>query len=94
MSTNYEDRYYEPEDDDNDDIDEYVADWIQFESRDGGYIDPKEPQNFYEAVGELGLREDLENWNECTEAEQEQIKNYWLELGERLATDAFYDRNY
>ena len=27
-------RYYEPEDDDSADLEEYVADWIEFESRD------------------------------------------------------------
>ena len=94
MSTSMHDRYYEPEDDDYDDIDDYVANWVEFESREGGNIDPKDPQNFYEAVGELGLREDLASWEDCTEAEREQIKAYWLEMGERLATDAFYDRNY
>ena len=83
--------YYEPEDDDSDDLDAYVEDWIEFESREGGYIDPKDPHNFYEAVGELQLREDLEKWDDCTEAEKEKIKAYWLEVGEHLATEAYYD---
>ena len=94
MGMSMHDRYYEPEDDDNDDLDEYVADWIQFESREGGYIDPKECMNFAEALGELGMREDIAQWEDCTEAEKEQIRVYWLEMGEKLATDAFYDRNY
>jgi hypothetical protein len=93
MGMSMHDRYYEPEDD-NDDIDEYIADWIQFESREGGYIDPKESTNFAEALGELGMREDIASWDDCTEAEKEQITAYWLEIGERLATDAYYDRNY
>ena len=50
--------------------------------------------NFAEALGELGMREDIAQWDDCTEAEKEQITAYWLEMGERLATDAFYDRNY
>jgi len=84
------DRYYEPED--SDDIDEYIADWIEFESREGGYLDPKLPQNFYEAVCELGLREDLESWEDCTEAEKAQILAYMLDLGEHLATESFYNQ--
>ena len=91
MGTSMHDRYYEPEDDDSDDIDEYVADWIEFESRDGGDLDPKLPQNFYEAVCELGLREDLETYDDCTEAEKEQIRAYMIDLGEHLATESFYN---
>ena len=94
MGMSMHDRYYEPEDDDNDDIDEWVADWIKFESREGGYIDPKSGTNFAEALGELGMREDIATWQDCTDAEKAQITAYWLELGERLATDAYYDRNY
>ena len=89
MSMYGEDRYYEPEDDD--DIDDYVADWIEFESREGGDLDPRLSQNFYEAVCELGLREDLETYDDCTEAEKEQIRAYMIDLGERLATDSFYN---
>ncbi len=84
------DRYYEPED--GDDIDEYVADWIEFESREGGDLDPRKSQNFYEAVCELGLREDLETYDDCTEAEKASILAYMLDLGERLATDSFYNQ--
>jgi hypothetical protein len=91
---NMHDRYYEPADDDSDDIDEFVNDWVQFESREGGDIYPQDGTNFAEALGELGMREEIEQWEDCTEDEKEQIKAYWLEVGERMATDAFYDRNY
>ena len=83
------DRYYEPED--GDDIDDYVADWIEFESRDGGALDPKLTHNFYEAVCQLSLREDLETYEDCTEAEKEQIRAYMIDLGEHLATEDFYN---
>lgn len=88
------DRYYEPEDDDYDDMDEYIADWVQFEMREGGYCDPKESSNFGEACGELGLREDLAKWDDCTPAEKEQIRAYWEDLAYKLAEEAFYERNY
>jgi hypothetical protein len=88
------DRYYEPEDDGDDDIDDWVSDWIKFESRNGGKIDPKSENNFAEAVGELALREDIAQWEDCTEAEKIQITEYWLNMGEKLGTDAYYDRNY
>jgi hypothetical protein len=90
MGMSMHDRYYEPED--GDDIDEYVADWIEFESREGGDLDPRLPQNFYEAVCELGLREDLETYDDCTEAEKAQILAYMLDLGEHLATESFYNQ--
>ena len=90
MGMSMHDRYYEPED--GDDIDEYIADWIEFESREGGDLDPRLPQNFYEAVCELGLREDLETYEDCTEAEKASILAYMLDLGERLATDSFYNQ--
>jgi hypothetical protein len=94
MGMSMHDRYYEPEDDDNEDMDEWMADWIKFESREGGYIDPKEGTNFAEALGELGMREDIAQWDDCTEAEKAQIVAYWLDMGEKLAEDAYYDRNY
>lgn len=87
-----EDRYYEPEDDDNDDLDEYVSDWVQFEMREGGYCDPKDDTNFYEATSQLGLREDLENWDDCTEEEKALITQYWLDCAHTLAEESYYER--
>ena len=85
-------RYYEPEDDDSADLDEYVADWIEFESREGGELDPRSSSYFFEAVGQLQLREEIESWDDCTDAEKEQIMAYLLDLGEHIATESFYDR--
>ena len=86
------DRYYEPEDDDSDDIDEYIHDWIEFESRAGGLLDPRTSNLFMEAVCELQLREDIETFDDCTEAEQSQIMAYMLDVGEHLATESFYNQ--
>ncbi len=86
------DRYYEPEDDDSDDIDEYVQDWIEFESRPNGRLDPRTSDLFMEAVCQLALREDIETYDDCTEAEQAQIMAYLLDLGEHLATESFYNQ--
>ena len=92
MSMSMHDRYYQPEDDDNDDIDEYVSDWVQFEMREGGYCDPKSDSNFYEATSELGLREDLENWEDCTEEEKALITEYCEKMAYSLAKQSYYDR--
>jgi hypothetical protein len=91
MGMSMHDRYYEPEDDDSEDMDEYVQDWIKFEMRDGGYCDPKDPQNFYEACCELGLRDDLGSWEEATEQEKFLIKDYWLGVAEGLAEESYYE---
>jgi hypothetical protein len=94
MGMSMHDRYYEPEDDPADDLDDYIADWIKFESRTGGYLDPRDNTDlFFEAVGQLQLREDLESYDECTEAEKEQILAYMLEIGEHVATESFYDNH-
>ena len=93
MGMSMHDRYYEPEDDDSDELDEYVSDWIEFESREGGELDPKSSSYFFEAVGELQLREEIESWYDCTDAEKEQIKAYLYDLVERIATESFYDGN-
>lgn len=91
MGMNMHDRYYEPEDDDSVDLEEYVQDWIEYESREGGELDPKSSSYFLEAVGQLQLREEIESWDDCTDAEKEQVMAYLLDLGERIATESFYD---
>jgi hypothetical protein len=90
MGMSMHDRYYEPED--GDDIDEYIADWIEFESRQGGDLDPRTSDLFMEAVCQLQLREDIETYEDCTEAEQAQIMAYMLDVGEHLATESFYNQ--
>jgi hypothetical protein len=93
MGMSMHDRYYEPEDDPADDIDEYIHDWIEFESRSGGYLDPKSNTDlFFEAVCQLQLREDIESYEQCTEAEQAQIMAYMLDVGEYLAEESFYNQ--
>jgi hypothetical protein len=92
MGMSMHDRYYEPEDDPADDIDEYIADWIEFESRAGGDLDPRTSDFFMEAVCQLQLREDIETYDDCTEAEKAQIMAYLLDLGEHLATESFYNQ--
>ena len=85
-------RYYEPEDDDSADLEEYVQDWIEYESREGGELDPRASSYFFEAVGQLQLREEIESWDDCTDAEKEQIMAYLLDLGEHIATESFYNQ--
>lgn len=92
MGMSMHDRYYEPEDNDSDDIDEYIADWIEFESRPDGLLDPTSSDLFMEAVCQLQLREDIESYDDCTDAEKEQIKVYMLDICEHLATESFYNQ--
>lgn len=91
MKTLAEDRYYEPEDDDNEDIEDFIADWVKYETRQGGICDPREKTNFYEAVGELQLREEIATWEECTMAEQNLIAGYWLDRAYKMAVEAYYE---
>lgn len=92
MGMSMHDRYYEPEDDDNDDLDEYISDWVEFEMRDGGYCDPKDSTNFAEALGELGMREDIATWEDCTEEEKALITEYCEKMAYSLAEQSYYER--
>lgn len=91
MGMNMHDRYYEPEDDDYEEMDEYVSDWIEYESRKGGILDPHESEYFMEAVCQLRLREEIETFDDCTPEEQGEIMAYLLEMGERMAIDSYHD---
>ena len=91
MGMSMHDRYYEPEDDEYDDIDDYIADWVQFEMREGGWCDPKESGNFYEACSQLSLREDLGSWEEATPIEKQLIHDYWVDVAQHLAEEAYYE---
>jgi len=92
MSTNYEDRYYEPEDDDYDDIDDYISDYVKFEMRRGGDLDPRNTANFMEAASELGFSEDLIDWDNATAEEQEKIEQYWEDIAKSRAEDSYFNQ--
>lgn len=92
MSTNYEDRYYEPEDDDYDDIDEYISDYVKYEMRKGGDLDPRNTANFMEAASELGFSEDLIDWDNATAEEQEKIEQYWEDVAKSRAEDSYFNQ--
>lgn len=92
MSTNYEDRYYEPEDDDYDDIDEYISDYVKFEMRRGGDLDPRNTANFMEAASELGFSEDLIDWDNATVEEQKKVEQYWEDIAKSRAEDSYFNQ--
>jgi len=84
------DRYYEPEDDDNDDMDEYVDDYVKFEMRKGGDLDPTEQGNFLEAMSQLGLPEEIENWEDASEDQRAQVIEYWEDVGRYLGEESYF----
>ena len=92
MSTNHEDRYYEPEDDDYEDMEEYVIDYVKFEMRKGGDLDPSEQGNFLEASSELGFPEDLENWEDATPEQQSKIVEYWEDIAQNRGEDSYFNQ--
>lgn len=87
---NMHDRYYEPEDDDYEDLDDYVSDYVQFETRDGGDLDPKESGNFNEAVSELGFPEELERWEDATEEQRAAIVEYWEDIAVKRGEESYF----
>jgi len=91
MSTYSEDRYYEPEDDDYEDLDKYVSDYIAEEMAEGGNLDPKEQGNFCEAVSELGFPEELERWEDATEEQRASIVQYWEDIARKRGEESYYD---
>ena len=92
MSVYGEDRYYEPEDgEDQEEIDSYVDDYVAYEMRKGGDLDPTEQGNFCEAVSECGLPEELENWEDATEEQKEQVKQYWEDIARSRGEESYYD---
>jgi hypothetical protein len=88
---NMHDRYYEPEDDDSEDLDDYVSDYIAEEMAEGGDLDPKESSNFNEAVSELGFPEELENWVDATEEQKAAIVQYWEDIARKRGEESYYD---
>lgn len=84
------DRYYEPEDDDYEDMEEYIEDYVQFEMRKGGDLDPMEEGNFLEGVSQLGMPEELEKWEDATPEQQEKIKEYWEDIARNLGEESYF----
>jgi hypothetical protein len=88
---NMHDRYYEPEDDDYEDLEDYVSDYIDEEMAEGGNLDPKEQGNFCEAVSELGFPEELENWVDATEEQKTAVVAYWEDIARKRGEESYYD---
>jgi hypothetical protein len=90
MGTSMHDRYYEPEDDDYEDMEDYIEDYVQFEMRKGGDLDPTEPMNFGEGVSECGLPDELEKWEDATPEQQEKVKEYWESIARHLGEESYF----
>jgi hypothetical protein len=90
MSMHTEDRYYEPEDDDYEDMDEYIEDYVQFEMRKGGDFDPTEESNFLEGASQLGMPEELEKWEDATREQKEQITQYWEDIARSAGEESYF----
>ena len=84
------DRYYEPEDDDYEDMEEYIEDYVKFEMRKGGDLDPTEQGNFCEAISECGLPEELENWEDASEDQRAQVIEYWDGVARHLGEESYF----
>ena len=86
------DRYYEPPEDDYEDMDEYIEDYVKFEMRKGGDLDPTNNANFLEAMSQLSLRdeEQVDCWNDATAAEQEQVTEYWEDIARTLGEESYF----
>ena len=90
MTMNMHDRYYEPADDDYEDMDGYIEDYAKFEMRKGGDLDPMEPSNFAEAVSECGLPEELESWEDANEDQRAQVIEYWEGVARYLGEESYF----
>ena len=84
------DRYYEPEDDDYEDMDSYIEDYVEFEMRKGGDLDPMEKSNFLEATSQLGLPEELEKWEDATPEQQKAVIEYWEDIARSRGEDSYF----
>lgn len=84
------DRYYEPPEDDYEDMEDYIEDYVKFEMRKGGDLDPTEQGNFCEAVSQLGLPEELENWEQATIEQQAQVIEYWDGMARTLGEESYF----
>lgn len=90
MGMSMHDRYYEPEDDDYEDMDSYIEDYVEFEMRKGGDLDPTEQSNFLEATSQLGMPEELENWEDATPEQQKAVIEYWEDVARHLGEESYF----
>jgi hypothetical protein len=74
------------------DLEDFVTDWVKYETRPNGICYAKDRANFVEALRELQLREEIETWEDCTPLEQTLIEGFWLVQAHKLAEEAYYDR--
>jgi len=90
MSTSMHDRYYEAPEDDYEDMEDYIEDYVKFEMRKGGDLDPMEADNFAEAVSQLRLPEELENWDDATQEQKDAIREYWDAIARTLGEESYF----
>jgi hypothetical protein len=90
MGTSMHDRYYEPPEDNYEDMEDYIEDYVKFEMRKGGDLDPSEESNFLEAVSECGLPEELERWEDANEDQRAQITEYWDGIARHLGEESYF----
>lgn len=90
MGMSMHDRYYEPPEDDYEDMEEYVEDYVEFEMRKGGNYDPTEQGNFLEAASQLGMPEELENWEDATPEQQKAVTEYWEEIARSNGEESYF----
>lgn len=90
MTMSMHDRYYEPEDDDYEDMEDYIEDYVKFEMRKGGDLDPMEADNFAEAVSQLGLPEELVSWDDATQEQKDAITEYWEDIARTLGEESYF----
>lgn len=84
------DRYYEPPEDDYEDMEDYIEDYVKFEMRKGGDLDPMEADNFAEAVSQLGLPEELTLWEQATQDQKDAITEYWDGIARHLGEESYF----
>ena len=92
MGTSMHDRYYEPEDNDQDsaEYEEFIVDWVHYEMREGGRCYPYGQINFGEYLSETG--QDDKAIEDATEADKQGSIQYWDQVATMFAEEAWYDR--
>lgn len=93
MSTNTEDRYYEPEDDDLEAIWEALEERIEELVGQGGEFEWSEPSLFYEALSECGYDEGEGDTRitpeNCSEEIKEKCKEYAYKVAKYIVEQRY-----